>query len=117
MKTEQVIEESKLIAEFMGASHKVDNGIEYICLSEWQNTHTLRFHTSWDWLMPVVEKIESVTTKKYPDGFIVRIEGRDVIILTLRGELMVCDYDYDGSKLERVYWMCLRFIQWYNENK
>ena len=38
------MKDNKLIAEFMGANTSIE----------------MRFHTSWDWLMPVVDKIEQV---------------------------------------------------------
>lgn len=52
---------NKLIAEFMGCTHpfndihdatlyKVEQGVFEL--------DELEYHTSWDWLMPVVEKIE-----------------------------------------------------------
>ena len=37
------MKDNKLIAEWMGA--------------KW-NANALKYHTSWDWLMPVLEKIE-----------------------------------------------------------
>ena len=54
------MKENKLIAEFMGMQHTdigwYDNE-ESLKLKD--NTFDkLNFHTSWDWLMPVVEKIE-----------------------------------------------------------
>lgn len=67
MSVEEIIEGNKLIAEFMGAEKSTkDNDMRYIRFSEphagtktfyfykWQ----LKYHKSWDWLMPVVEKIE-----------------------------------------------------------
>jgi len=42
---------NKLIAEFMG--YEVHPVYE-------DERHDLQYHTSWDWLMPVVEKIEQV---------------------------------------------------------
>ena len=55
---------NKLIAEFMGMTrHDHDDG----CMI--QMTHqgnevvlvaSMKYHTSWDWLMPVVEKIEEI---------------------------------------------------------
>ena len=45
------IKDNKLIAEFMGSNL---NGLE-----SWQYEEELQYHTSWDWLMPVVERIES----------------------------------------------------------
>lgn len=52
MKKEEIIEGNKLIAEFMGEH-------------TWTNLTTLKqeyngnyqYHSSWDWLMPVVQKI------------------------------------------------------------
>ena len=40
--------DNKLIAEFMGSNL---NGLEH-----WQYEEELQYHTSWDWLMPVVNK-------------------------------------------------------------
>jgi len=42
------MEENKLIAEFMGSNIKQ--------LDSWQYEEELKYHTSWDWLMPVIEK-------------------------------------------------------------
>ena len=61
----ETTENNKLIAEFMGAISEGDNNIYKIpdergddyapfrCLDL-----NLEYNTSWDWLMPVVEKIE-----------------------------------------------------------
>ena len=61
------IENNKLIAEFMGAEplyliesveyemYEVFDFIEYGVLTM---DDKLKFHTSWDWLMPVVEEID-----------------------------------------------------------
>jgi len=39
-------EANKLIAEFMGNGHR--------------HTSQDRYHTSWDWLMPVIDKVKSI---------------------------------------------------------
>ena len=58
------MKENKLIAEFMGSNL---NGLE-----SWQYEEELQYHTSWDWLMPVVDKIEeegySFEMNKQEDG-------------------------------------------------
>jgi len=67
------MKENKLIAEFMGAKPLVLGGsTEYEmygvldCIEDGVNEKhyfiddEMRFHTSWDWLMPVVERIEQV---------------------------------------------------------
>lgn len=57
MKT--ITEENKLIAEFMGGKMKVENyhGINIIEIdSKTFDLHGLKYHLSWDWLIPVVDK-------------------------------------------------------------
>ena len=43
------MKDNKLIAEFMGLN--IDRGVQ----SDYME-HELKYHTSWDWLMPVIEK-------------------------------------------------------------
>ena len=52
---------NKLIAEFMGYIKYSEQHHDLYCeetgeLGEFKN---LQYHTSWDWLMPVIEKIEN----------------------------------------------------------
>jgi len=55
-----------LIAEFMGMKLGQDHTNDNMYYDDAENLHPptpideLKFHTSWDWLMPVVEKIESL---------------------------------------------------------
>jgi len=57
-------ENNRLIAEFM------QKGSESFNLYDYDGCHykltELQFHTSWDWLMPVVEKIESMNVSNDP---------------------------------------------------
>ena len=60
------MENNKLIAEFMG--DYFDTGLEpayYIRYNKEYKIEDSQFHKSWDWLMPVVEKIESLDLKEY----------------------------------------------------
>ena len=56
------MKENKLIAEFMGMELGDDKTMYY---DDAENLHPptpineLKFHSSWDWLMPVVDKIEN----------------------------------------------------------
>lgn len=74
MKTDKIMTDNKLIAEFMGAvgtpKYNPTHWDIYItgCLdvdSDNENAkhfytpEEMEYHTSWDWLMPVVDKIES----------------------------------------------------------
>ena len=52
------MKDNKLIAEFMGHDTYESNGYIMVRYSD-NNERTLQdthYHTSWDWLMPVVEK-------------------------------------------------------------
>ena len=52
------MESNKLIAEFMGAEWHKDF-FKDVCIISPSNI-SYKFDTSWDWLMPVVEKIEAL---------------------------------------------------------
>lgn len=49
---------NKLIAEFMGVVFHDDEN-QYYNADGLHIGNTLQYHTSWDWLMPVVRKIEN----------------------------------------------------------
>jgi hypothetical protein len=89
---------NKLIAEFMGMNY--GDPIE-----------SMEYHTSWDWLMPVVEKIEGLRDSKgNAYRFIIdmcnaQIEGANIEILG------------GAFKLETTYKAVVEFIKWYNEQK
>ena len=56
------LENNKLIAEFMGYEAYEYRGHTMFIFDE-DNHRTeldLHYHTSWDWIMPVVEKVEQV---------------------------------------------------------
>ena len=51
---------NKLIAEFMGGYtpyERFGNSTEYYYNGGYVYLNDMHFHTSWDWLMPVVQKI------------------------------------------------------------
>jgi hypothetical protein len=54
------MKENKLIAEFMGMSVGQDGWFDYEgVLGDNKCYLDLKFHESWDWLMPVVEKMNT----------------------------------------------------------
>jgi hypothetical protein len=50
------MKENKLIAEFMGVVFHDDEN-QYYSSDGMYIDDTLKYHTSWNWLMPVIEKI------------------------------------------------------------
>ena len=110
-------ENNKIIAEFMG--FEIKNKINYvppslpICMKDAEHlivnkSENLPFHNDWNWLMEVVEKIESLGYRVTIVRHICRID------LTEESKLIISE---DIKKIEAVYTVCFKFIQWYNQNK
>lgn len=124
-------ESNVLIAQFMGAKELPPNGqLEFstfqvfppkkgsnlchtaaVCMPE-----DLQYHTSWDWLMPVVEKIHLID-KEY-SAYVSISKHRTSIMRKdrlfnpdFKGEI----YAEDGGILQNTYQAVIQFIQWYNK--
>ena len=53
------MQDNKLIAEFMGLQFSKGEYYQQLYNSgDWIPENELQYHTSWDWLMPVAQKIE-----------------------------------------------------------
>ena len=75
----------------------------------------LEFHTDWNWLMSVVEKIENLQDENNCAIYNVQIEQSFTeIIDNHTSETIIYDIDAD-SKIEAVYNTVIEFIKWYNE--
>ena len=118
-------DKNKLIAEFMGEKFHEDS---------WSHGD-VEYHKSWDWLMPVVEKIESLDLKEYGyqwegiDGkteynnqsIYVEIERNQCwIYMNLQLDPFhtfneVTHRQKFGSKLEATYAAVVEFIEYYNK--
>lgn len=114
---------NKLIAEFMGFTYKDNRFInEYRYKDDNGDIHEAgfsfkdpKYHTSWDWLMPVVEKIESLKLKY---KMTVSIVGNSCQIISDNHNLMAAEVtlysDNRYNKIERTRQAIIQFIQWYN---
>ena len=134
--------ENKIIAEFMGlrSTNKCirdENGkyydyfanLKFSCIKEQEIQiesengwglveqdflfiEDLKFHSDWNWLMEVVEKIESL-------GFVFQIHHNVVNIFN--GETKengIYNETFQGkTKIKTIYNACVEFIKWYNEQK
>ena len=141
MKQYQILEGNKLIAEFMELPKvKCSIGTETGIVTEGYGhpfvgvpviPSGMQYRYSWDWLMPVVEKIESLRYTKCPSdvGF---STGVAVPIFTIEGESVIIDWhngaegrwgnwktftNNNKSKFENLYQAVVEFIKWYNENR
>lgn len=131
MPEQEIIEGNKLIAEFMKfPSNKhlenwVDVPNEYISIygKHFGIGFNCKFHKSWDWLMPVVEKIKDVITLGY---FNIDSTWHD----ELRQEWVIqwsnsspsrsfcikrSDFKKDIRLIELLWFAVVEFIKWYNK--
>ena len=109
--------DNELIAEFMGWKQSDGNdgvfhkGVWYD--QNFDHYDALKFDTSWDWLMPVVEKIDKLYREDFPPGeeFVRRILQKedpidrhyiDVIALPL------------STSIKEAHKAVVEFIKWHN---
>ena len=130
------MKENKLIAEFMDFPTQrdaVDNGtIAYYVgesIMHTNNTNNqndydvfhpedMQFHTSWDWLMPVVEKINN-TTDEFGNEMDFQIGNGFVWVdHPIGNRIYFSGNEIDHKKepmIDKVYKAVVEFIQWYNQ--
>jgi len=123
MKTKNKIEEqnsttqnNRLIAKFMGLPTETFNSgiLNYGFDEGWYELEELSFHTDWNWLMPVVDKIESLVFDE-TNSFNVTIGATSYcVIQDSNGECYDMAYDGQRTKLLCVYQAVVEFIKWYN---
>lgn len=103
----EVIEGNKIIAEFMGKITGIG-----IPLSTFNN-----YHTSWDCLMPVVEKISRIELDRFED-VIATAYPRTFGMLSHDGKAMVRlnrSSLFEAETLIEATWLAvIDFINWYN---
>ena len=130
---DNIVENNKLIAEFMGWKENKDmkvklisGGITYYfqkndeaCIPE-----TMCYHSDWNWLMTVVEKIENIKIKDYSistditdDKTFINVwhygdGGKWSILISNLNE----EYK-DFNKMQRTYKAVVKFINFYNKQK
>lgn len=122
MDTEQ---SNKLIAEFMGVDSSEnwyngrelqEAGLPFAYGSMGNGTRDLRFHTSWSWLMPVVEKIEqleiinragrfNITSENFDENYTATVLDEGNNFIQVEGE----------DKRIATYNAVVEFIKWYNK--
>lgn len=117
------IESNKIVAEFLG--YKVDydkenneygiNGKPLTCYN---------YDTSWNYLMPVIEKIESLNLSDwYDDENFMNVNcsiesGHCYIFIELNYDpphRITGLSNYDIPKIELIYSQIIEFIKWYNK--
>src|SRR5689334_9765065 len=117
-------EGNKLIAEFMGAS--IDRYPEHLpdgtyFVGPWESNMPLfLYHSSWDWLMPVVDKIEGLfPNEKKLNVVNICTDRTEIITCWLQEKFNEIVVEDNGSeqKIDFTYRAVVQFIQWYNTLK
>ncbi len=126
----EITENNKLIAEFMGWKYFPKDSINGHCgvlkkigKGDLLLDHTIagqgswapKYHSSWNWLMPVVEKIENTgyisTIEKMNLNYTHRVWFNDA-----KTYQEVAHGARDETKLIAVYEAVIDFIKWHNSN-
>lgn len=113
-----VLTGNKLIALFMGNEFYYKNifykgGMPYNTFPDGHHYATqdqLKYHSSWDWIMPVLEKIRGLG---YRIDITIGSLGCDVHITKVVGEHRLNIVAY-SSPIDAIYTACVQFILWYN---
>ncbi len=117
------MENNKLIAEFMGFqktnigwydSEEIMPPLSNTYDSNTFDEHELAFHKSWDWLMPVVDRIEGIIDEHGCAKYNVRIEQSWVDIIDNHTSDEIVKVDGDNRR-EATYKAVVEFINQYNK--
>lgn len=106
----KVIENNKLIAEFMTKEPEVLKRD----LNKAGTLESMQYHSSWDWLMPVVDKIEDFLEEHSMALFNVQIEQCWCEILDNKTSDTIAQGE-GNNKLDATYDAVVQFIKWYNK--
>ncbi len=118
MKT--IEQNNRMIAEFMGGKYTYGNtnvplsvNLIYIPKRGSNMFAQLEYNSSWDWLMPVVEKIELLgysVEKNFQ-----RIDNDWQTLITKGNDILF--QDFAEKSIDAMYCTLVQFIEWYNEQK
>lgn len=121
MTEKELCENNKLIADFMDypESGKKNKDPYYYAMKHCYDNNAMKYHSSWDWIMPVVLKISE---PEIEDDRVIR-EPCDFAIRYKNCELECSDEDDSfefslptgaDTKMEAVYLCVIEYIKWYN---
>lgn len=103
MPEQEILEGNKLISKFMG----VDDGIPH------DHQGIYLYHSSWDWLMPVWNKIQRWGKFEFGIDWEQSIGEMFITISTTKTNKFTFRWLYSGD-IKDVFYVVVEFIKWYN---
>jgi hypothetical protein len=127
MKQDKIATNNKLVAEFMMSLD--EDGVLYTPVLVWNpdgdrnfewrdgDIESFFYNSSWDWLMPVVDKIEEECSTEL--HFYSGLKGTgSAYYMTILGYKNDYDRTYWGkTRIKVVYKSIVKYIKWYKRNK
>lgn len=104
MKTEEIIAGNRLLAEFMKTKSSIVNDMYFGADGILYSVENLRYHFSWDWLMPVLDKIYKL------EEYWVFVNDRVSPISD--GEIAI-----NTGQIMNTYVDVVEFVKWYKQQK
>lgn len=101
------MEDNMLIAKFMGAKSGKYGLYWFPDGNNFSNPNRCEYTSSWNWLMPVVEKIEKIEDVLYID-----VSTTHTHIELSSDEIEI----YGDNRLDSTYKAVTEFIKWYKED-
>ena len=123
---QETIDGNRLIAEFMGFSrtvtlrkgvYKVPEGQELLYKAWHLHIDNMPYHTSWDWLMPVVERINTIAIDNYGETNVMIQSNQCRIGETWDDSVVITTKANHPVLIEMVYMAIVTFIKWYEAQK
>lgn len=107
---EDIVKNNQLIAKFMGAKMIVKNYHDISILKfpdkKTYDIQALKYHCSWDWLLPVYRKIRDIINDRAKLDKHTRTKGD---LLELDALMAICEVD-----IQKAFDSIVAFIKWYN---
>lgn len=99
-------ENNKIIAEFMSPKLHMESQVV--------TQNLFKYHSDWNWLMEVVEKIESLG---FGTSIVGGKNGFACVVTNGIENSFVGNHKINSTKIQAVYNACVEFIKWHNEQK
>jgi hypothetical protein len=122
MTDNEILEGNKLIAEFMGGAYNKQNDDFMFVLGNCPTKHAsciwdsilLQYDASWEWLMPVVEKIGALPNINVN---ISSFDGCNIYDDDYKNTAKGMRIFAKGDLIKSVWLAVVEFIKWFNQNK